>query len=118
MGQPCSGTGVYTTDFFAEQSAPYALELGQVSDCYQVFLNGQIVPGGNVVTPQLLLSNVRQGHNHLEIRVGSNLYGVMQKHNRTCEALFGNHLPPMPGVQAAELNTEAGLLGPVVLHTT
>lgn len=118
MGQPCSGTGVYTTDFFAEQSAPYALELGQVSDCYQVFLNGQIVPGGNVVTPQLLLSNVRQGHNHLEIRVGSNLYGVMQKHNRTCEALFGNHLPPMPGVQAAELNTDAGLLGPVVLHTT
>ncbi len=115
MGQPCSGIGIYTADFISDRAALCRLDLGQISDCYQVLLNGLPVPGGNVITPQLLF-NAQQGRNHLEIRVGSNLYGVMKKHCRTCEDLFGGHLPPMPGVQAAELETDAGLLGPVVLH--
>lgn len=104
------GKTTYRTTFTAEDKLPEFLSLGKVSECAEVYLNGQYL-GAAVAEPYRfsLGGSVKEGINQLEVVVTNN-------RTRSKDSGKGKH-PLFGSLSAVTYNRlePCGLLGPVML---
>ncbi|CAM5645868.1 hypothetical protein GCM10010261_20160 [Streptomyces pilosus] len=101
--QDVSGIGTYTTTLQLADADGAYLDLGEVTDTYEVVVNGRTLPPGDQVTRHLDLGSfVKPGRNTLTVRVATPLRNRL----RVTDGYPG---------QAAEARQRYGLIGPVRL---
>ncbi|MEU6747277.1 glycosyl hydrolase [Spirillospora sp. NPDC046719] len=99
--QDASGVGTYTTTVRLDQATGAYLDLGKVTDTFEVSVNGRPLPPSDQVSHRIDLGgHLRNGTNTITVRVATPLR---------------NRLRVTPGfpAQAAEPRQEYGLIGPV-----
>lgn len=108
VGYDFYGRLVYRTVFFGEDTLPEQLELGQVSDCCEVFLNGQSV-GRRAAAPYRyhVGGAVRKGQNELTLEVYTSAGNL-----KSPVKIFGTSLDALTAVPYG-LVEPMGITGPV-----
>ncbi|HEX2313238.1 MAG TPA: hypothetical protein VHJ17_05870, partial [Thermomonospora sp.] len=101
--QDVSGVGTYTTTVRLGRVDGAYLDLGQVTDTFQVTVNGHVLPAPNQVTRRIdLAGHLKEGTNTIAIRVATPLRNRL----RVTEGF---------PAQASQPRQQYGLIGPVHL---